>query len=275
MIARCNAGSEADHSSKTRLMNPNMFRYAIVRKPGQNFGSGLTTSDLGAPDFQQMTAQHDAYVGTLEELGLTVIGLVPELDFPDAHFVEDTAVVTPDAAVITNPGAAARQGEEKTIEPVLADFRPIDRIEPPGTLDGGDVLMVGPHFFIGISERTNLEGAEQLGRILARYGNTWTPVDVGKGLHLKSGVNHVGGDTLLLTEAFSEMDAFRGYEQIVLDPNEIYAGNCLWINDHLLVPKGFPDTLAKLERLGMPMHVLDVSEVQKMDGGLTCLSIRF
>ena len=252
-----------------------MFRYAILRTPGPNFGNGLTTSDLGAPDFERMTAQHDAYVRTLDALGIEVTVLEPELDFPDAHFVEDTAVVTPDIAVITNPGAEARQGEEKTIEPVLADFRPIDRIEPPGTLDGGDVLMAGGHFFIGISERTNPEGAEQLGRILKRFGNTWTAVDVGKGLHLKSGVNHVGGDTLLLTEAFSRMDAFRGYGKIVLNPEETYAGNSLWINDQLIVPKGFPDTLAKLEKLGLPIHVLDVSEVQKMDGGLTCLSIRF
>ena len=252
-----------------------MFKYAIVRKPGPNFGSGLTTSDLGPPDFQRMTVQHDAYVCTLEELGLTVIGLAPELDFPDAHFVEDTAVVTPDIAVITNPGAVARQGEEKTIEPVLAGFRPIDRIEPPGTLDGGDVLMAGSHFFIGISERTNPEGAEQLGKILERFGNTWTAVDVGKGLHLKSGVNAVGGDTLLLTEAFSRLDAFAGYEKIVLHSEETYAGNTLWINDHLMMPEGFPDTLAKLDKLGLPIRVLDMSEVQKMDGGLTCLSLRF
>jgi dimethylargininase len=252
-----------------------MFRYAILRKPGPNFADGLTTSDLGSPDFELMAAQHDAYVRTLDALGLELTVLRPELDFPDAHFVEDTAVVTPDIAVITTPGAEARQGEEKTIEPVLADFRPIERIEPPGTLDGGDVLMVGSHFFIGISERTNAEGAGQLGRILERFGNTWTAVDVGKGLHLKSGVNHVGGDTLLLTEAFSRMDAFKGHDNIVLSPAETYAGNSLWVNGHLLVPKGFPDTLAKLERLGMPIHVLDVSEVRKMDGGLTCLSIRF
>ncbi len=252
-----------------------MFKYAIARKPGTNFGDGLTTSELGAPDFKRMTVQHDAYVSTLEELGLKVFVLEPELAFPDAHFVEDAAVVTPDIAVITNPGAAARQGEQKTIEPVLADFRPIDHIEPPGTLDGGDVLMVGAHFFIGISERTNPEGAEQLGNILARFGNTWTAVDVGRGLHLKSGVNYAGGDTLLLTEAFSRMDVFAGYAKIVLDPNETYAGNSLWINDHLIMPQGFPDTLAKLERLGLPVHVLDMSEVQKMDGGLTCLSLRF
>ena len=257
------------------LKGVNMFRHAIVRKPGANFGDGLTTSDLGAPDFKRMTVQHDAYVSTLEELGLKVFVLEPELAFPDAHFVEDAAVVTPDIAVITNPGALARRGEEKTIEPVLADFRPIGRIEPPGTLDGGDVLMVGSHFFIGVSERTNQEGAKQLGHILERFGNTWKAVDVGKGLHLKSGVNHVGGDTLLLTEAFSRLEVFAGYDQIVLDPGETYAGNSLWINDHLIVPQGFPDTLAKLERVGLPVHVLDVNEVQKMDGGLTCLSIRF
>ena len=252
-----------------------MFKHAIARKPGANFGNGLTTSDLGAPDVKNMTVQHEAYVRTLEELGLTVFVLASELAFPDAHFVEDTAVVTPDIAVIANPGAQARQGEEKTIAPVLSDFRTIARIEPPGTLDGGDVLMVGSHFFIGISERTNRQGAEQLGHILERFNNTWTAVDVGKGLHLKSGVNHVGGDTLLLTEAFSRLEVFAGYDQIVLDPGETYAGNSLWINDHLIVPQGFQDTLAKLERVGLPIHVLDVSEVQKMDGGLTCLSIRF
>jgi len=252
-----------------------MFKHAIARKPGANFGDGLTTSDLGAPDYKRMTAQHDAYVSILEELGLKVFVLEPESAFPDAHFVEDTAVVTPDIAVITNPGAQARQGEEKTIAPVLADFRTIAHIEPPGTLDGGDVLMVGSHFFIGISERTNRQGAEQLGHILEGFNNTWTAVDVGKGLHLKSGVNHVGGDTLLLTEAFSRMAAFQGYDKIVLDPKETYAGNTLWINDQLLMPKGFPDTLAKLDKLGLPVRVLDMSEVQKMDGGLTCLSIRF
>jgi len=252
-----------------------MFNHAITRKPGANFGDGLTTSDLGMPDFKKMTVQHDVYESALKDLGLTVITLTPALEHPDAHFVEDAAVVTPDIAVITNPGAKARQGEEKIIAPVLEDFRPIERIEPPGTLDGGDVLMVGSHFFIGISERTNRQGAEQLGHILERFGNTWTAVDVGKGLHLKSGVNHVGGDTLLLTEAFSRMAAFQRYEKIVLDPQETYAGNTLWINDQLLTPKGFPDTLAKLYKLGLPVHALDMSEVQKMDGGLTCLSIRF
>ena len=257
------------------MAQDDIFKYAIARKPGPNFADGLTTSDLGKPDFTLMTVQHEAYVRTLEALDLEVTVLEPEPDFPDAHFVEDAAVVTPDIAVITNPGAAARQGEEKTIEPVLAAHRPIARIESPGTLDGGDVLMVGSHFFIGISERTNPQGAEQLGRILERFGNTWSPVDVGKGLHLKSGVNYVGRNTLLLTRAFSTLDVFAPYEKIVLDSQEVYAGNSLLVHDHLIVPEGFPDTQAKLENLGYPIRVLDVSEVQKMDGGLTCLSLRF
>ena len=251
------------------------FKHAVVRKPGPNFGDGLTTSDLGPTDFNLMAAQHEAYVRTLEAVGLSVTVLEPELDYPDALFVEDTAVVTPDVAVIANPGAPQRRGEEKNVEPVLATYRPISRIEPPGTLDGGDVLMVGSRFFIGISERTNPHGAEQLGRIVERFGCTWTAVDVGRGLHLKSGVNLAAGDTLLLTEAFSRMEAFARYEQIVLDPQETYAGNSLWVNDHLLMPRGYPDTLAKLEKLGLPIQVLDVSEVRKMDGGLTCLSLRF
>jgi len=252
-----------------------LFTNAIVRKPGTDFHKGLTTSSLGEPDLKKMTAQHEAYINKLRELNLKVTILESEPGFPDAHFVEDTAVVTPDIAVITNPGAVARRGEETTIEPVLAAFRPTVRIEPPGTVDGGDVLMMGRHFFVGLSERTNREGAEQLGRILEGYGNTWCAVDVGEGLHLKSSVNGVGPNTLLLTDDFQALPVFDPYDKIVLDTKEAYAGNSLYINDNLIVPGGFPDTQAKLAALGYPVHVLDMSEVQKMDGGLTCLSLRF
>jgi dimethylargininase len=252
-----------------------MFTHAITRQPGENFAQGLTTSDLGAPDYQLMLQQHRAYVEILRSLELEVVVLDAQPDYPDAHFVEDTAVVTPDVAVITNPGARARQGEEDTIEPVLARYRPTVRIQPPGTLDGGDVLMAGAHFFIGLSERTNQPGAEQLGRILAEHGYTWTLVPVGSGLHLKSGVNYVGQNTLLLTEEFAAREAFQGYEHIVLDRAEEYAGNTLLVNDCLIMPQGFPDTRQKLESLGLPIIELDVSEVRKMDGGLTCLSLRF
>ncbi|HBX68664.1 MAG TPA: amidinotransferase [Chloroflexi bacterium] len=252
-----------------------MFSTAITRKPGENFAQGITTSHLGAPNYVRMLAQHAAYTQTLQQLGLTVIELEALPAYPDAYFVEDVAVITPEVAVITNPGAAARNGEQQHIESVLAQFRKIDRIQPPGTLDGGDVLMVGQHFFIGISERTNRAGAEQLGSILQRYGNTWAAIPVGAGLHLKSSVNWIGGNTLLIGAAFRDHPALDGFRQIQVDPAEEYACNTLWINGVLLTPAGFPKTREQLETLGLPIIELEISEAQMMDGGLTCMSLRF
>lgn len=251
------------------------FKIAITRKPGENFAQGITTSILGSPDYEAMAVQYAAYVETLESLGLEVIVLDAEPAYPDAYFVEDVAVVTPDIAIITNPGAEARRGEEDTVEPILARYRETVRIQPPGTVEGGDVLMVGSHYFIGLSDRTNREGAEQLGRILEAHGNTWTPVPVEAGLHLKSSVSTVGKNTLLVTNGFASRSEFRDYDKIILDEAEEYAGNILSINDHLIMPLGFPDTKTKLEALGLPIIELDVSEACKMDGGLTCMSLRF
>jgi dimethylargininase len=184
-------------------------------------------------------------------------------------------VVTPKVAIITNPGAESRQGEEATIAEILTPYRSIEHIQEPGTLDGGDVLMIGNHSFIGISERTNSHGAEQLGQILEKYGNTWTTLQVSAGLHFKSSVNYAGNNTLLITECFSGHKAFGEYNKIIVNRAEEYAANVLWINGHLLIPKGFPDTKTKLETLDLNIIELDVSEMRKMDGGLTCLSIRF
>ncbi len=253
----------------------NMFSIAITRKPGDNFSQGITTSDLGAPGFALILAQHAAYIETLRQLGLSVIELDSLADYPDAHFVEDVAVVTPEIAVITNPGATARNGEQEHIEPVLAQYRELAHIRPPGTVDGGDVLMVGKHFFIGISERTNQIGGMQLGEILKKYGNTWSAVSVGAGLHLKSSVNWVGGNNLLISPAFAHRFEFEGYAQIIVDPDEEYACNTLWINNILLTPKGFPKTKERLASLGLKIIELETSEALKMDGGLTCMSIRF
>jgi dimethylargininase len=252
-----------------------MFTHAIVRKPGKNFDQGLTTSSMGPPDYELIVKQHNAYVNVLKSLGIEVIFLDSEDDYPDATFVEDTAVVTPNVAVITRPGAASRQGEEITIAPVLASYRSIETIEPPGTVDGGDVLTVGNRFFVGISDRTNESGAEQLGRILEQHGHDWSPVRVEEGLHLKSSLNFVGNDTLLLTESFRKLEVLKGYDKIVLTENDAYAANTLFLNDHIIMPKGFPGVREKIEKLQYPIIELDVSEVRKMDGGLTCLSIRF
>jgi dimethylargininase len=251
------------------------FTHAITRLPGENFSQGITSASLGVPNYDSVLEQHAAYIETLKQIGLSVIELDALLDYPDAYFVEDVAVVTPDVAVITNPGAAARSGEQNFIEPVLAQYHQLAYIKPPGTLDGGDVLMIGKHFLIGLSERTNPLGAAQLGAILEQYGNTWMSVPVGDGLHLKSSVNYVGKNTLLLSKAFGGQPEFEGFQQIVIDPDEEYACNTLWINDFLITPKGFPKTLGQLQTLGLQILEIETSEVQKMDGGLTCMSLRF
>jgi dimethylargininase len=253
-----------------------MFTHAIARKPGPNFAEGLTTATNDEPpDYAALIDQHKKYISTLESIGLEVILLDALTDHPDAYFVEDTAVVADNVAVITNPGAHPRKGEEDTIAAVMSKYRKLEKIQPPGTVDGGDILQVDKHFFIGVSERTNHEGAGQLGHILKRYGYTYTTVSVGEGLHFKSSVNFVGNNTLLATEDFADNDQFKGYDTIVVDGQESYAANTLFINDHLLVPRGYPNTRKKLEVLGFNIIELDTSEVRKMDGGLTCMSIRF
>jgi dimethylargininase len=252
-----------------------MFKYAITRKPGKTFDRGITTSDLGVPDYELVLKQHAVYIDTLNSIGLDVIELDSLPDYPDAHFVEDTAVVTPEVAIITNPGAPSRRGEEKSIAEVLLQYRQVEYIQSPATVDGGDVLMIGNHFFIGISERTNHHGADQLGRILQKYGKTWTILQAGAGLHFKSSVNYVGKNSIVVTQDFINHEALNGYDKIIVEKEAEYSANTLLINDHLLLPEGFPDTKTKLESLGLPIIELDVSEMQKMDGGLTCLSIRF
>jgi len=252
-----------------------MFSHAITRLPGENFADGLTTADLGRPGYSRILQQHQAYRQALTSLGLDVIVLPAEPAYPDAYFVEDPAIITPTMAVITRPGAPSRQGEEVTLEPVLKQYRPVVHIDPPGTVDGGDILMVGDHFFIGLSERTNIAGAAQLAAFLSDSGYTFNTITVATGLHLKSGVNYVGKHTLLVTKSLSDQPAFAEYDKIILDEGEEYAANTLWVNDTLLIPNGFPKTKAKLSILGMNLIELDVSEVRKMDGGLTCMSLRF
>ena len=202
-----------------------MFTQAIARKPAKNFAQGLTTIvSAKPPQYELLLKQHETYVETLKSCGLKVTVLDPLPDYPDAYFVEDTAVVTPDVAVITNPGAEARKGEAESMAPVLAEFRKIEHIRAPGTVDGGDVLQVDNHFFIGLSERTNKEGAGQLGRILENYGNTWVTIPVGVGLHFKSSVNYVGKNTLLVTPDFADHTELSGYDKIVLDKGRSLCG---------------------------------------------------
>lgn len=252
-----------------------MFTHAITRLPGKNFADGLTAAKLGRPDYNLILQQHHAYRQALLSLGLDVVVLPAELTYPDGYFVEDPAIITPKIAVITRPGAPSRLGEETSLSPFLQYYRPLSYIREPGTVDGGDVLMVREHFFIGLSERTNREGANQLVNFLVGAGHTAETVPVAAGLHLKSSVNFVGNNTLLVTKNLSGYPGFSTYNKIILDEDEEYAANTLWVNHNLLMPKGFPNTHTKLTGLGLPIIELDVSEVRKMDGGLTCMSLRF
>lgn len=251
------------------------FTQAICRVPAETFAAGLTTAGLGVPDYDLMCHQHRAYVATLQQLGLQVEVLDALPAYPDAHFVEDVAVVTPEIAIITRPGARARRGEEQHIRAALAHYRPLVFIEEPGTLDGGDVLQVENDFFVGLSARTNAVGAEQLGQLLAPFGYTCTAVPLGKSLHLKSDVNHIGRNTLLVTQAWADTPLFARFERLVVPATEAYAANTLLVNDYLLSPRGFPETHHLLRASGFEVIIVEASEAQKMDGGLSCLSLRF
>ena len=250
------------------------FKHAITRRPSKTMAAGITTSQLGPPAYEKALRQFDAYVKALKNFNISVIVLDPLEDFPDAHFVEDTAVIVPEIAVITRPGATARQGEVSSIESALQPYRATRCIHSPGTVDGGDVLVIDRHVFIGLSNRTNKAGAVQLGESLADFGYTWETVPVAAGLHFKSSVNAVGQGTLLTTKHYAEHPALARYRRIVVAETEEYAANTLLINDHLILPAGYPDTLGKLSVLGKPILELDTSEFKKMDGGLTCLSLR-
>jgi len=252
-----------------------MFTHAITRKPGPDFGLGITTSALGKPQYNQMLQQHQAYVLTLRSLGLDVLELEPLPGYPDAYFVEDPAVIVPEVAIITRPGAISRRGEADAIAPVIARFRQTACIHAPGTLEGGDVLVIEKQVLVGLSERTNREGIEQLRSILSPFGYMVTPIALSEGLHLKSGVNFVGEDTLLVTVDFSEAEALHHYRRILVGQAEAYAANSLFINGTILTPKGFPGVRHSLEQVGLPVVELNVSEPRKMDGGLTCMSLRF
>lgn len=250
-------------------------RHAIVRDPGPEAADGLTSQSGPPLHLEGLRRQHAAYCRLMANLGVKLIHLDPLPGFPDAYFVEDTAVVTPELAVVARPGAYQRQGEEHSVARALAEHRALKAIQPPGTLDGGDVLIVGRRVFVGLSARTNPSGADQLARWLAPFGYQCTPVPVDDGLHLKSSVNGIDETCLLMAAGWAERPEFAGYRKLAVAPEEVQACNTLAVNGHLIMPEGFPATRALLETLGRPLLTLDTSQVRRMDGGLTCLSIRF
>ena len=253
-----------------------MFSKAIVKTPCRAMVNGISSARLGRPDYQKALAQHADYIEALKECGLQVTVLPADENFPDSTFIEDTALMTPHCAILTNPGAPSRTLETQSVLIVIREFyKQVEMIEAPGTCDGGDIMMVGDHYYIGLSERTNQEGAEQMIAILEKYGMQGSTVNLTEVLHLKTGLGYLENNNLLACGEFLGKPEFQQYALLPVDPDEAYAANSVWINDTVLVPKGFPKTSALIRSAGYKVREVDVSEFQKLDGGLSCLSLRF
>ena len=254
------------------------YRVAIVRPPAATFAAGLTSRPEAVPDVTLALEQHAAYCQALLDCGLALTALPPDREHPDSCFVEDPAIVTARGAMVTRPGAASRMGEADSLYSALQGWYPdIARMAAPGTLDGGDVCQLGDHFLIGLSGRTNEEGAGQLAEFLRRLGYQSSLVDIRRSrrlLHLKSGLSYLGEGRVVIAPELRAAAALRAYELVVVADAELYAANCLRINDRVLVAAGHPELARRLSALGYDTLPVDLSEFRKMDGSLTCLSLR-
>jgi dimethylargininase len=252
-----------------------MFAEAIVRRVPETLHAGITSADLGKPEHEKAAAQHLRYIRALEVCGLQVTALDADEKHPDSVFIEDTAVVTARCAILARPGVDSRRGEVHGVEEVLSGrYESVEHIIDPGKLDGGDVLQVGDHFFIGLTSRTNLEGARQLTEILQGYGYGASLVESRVYLHLKSGVSHLGDDVLVVAGELATKREFGEFDKIVVGPHEESSANCIRVNDYVLVPAGFEGTKAQITARGYELIELEMSEFRKADGGLSCLSLR-
>lgn len=255
------------------------FSNVIVRKPCRALVDGITSGLYpGKPDYELAMKQHDAYIEALKKCDVDVTVLPADERYPDSCFVEDPALITRACAIITNPGAESRNGEKFEIIDAIKKFFDEDKIEyikAPGTLEGGDVMMVGDHFYVGRSARTNEEGIRQLTEILAKYGMTCSEVKLEEVLHLKTGVNYLENNNMLVSGEFVTKPDFEKYNKVEIPVEEAYAANCIWVNDTVIVPEGYPAVLKAVQELGYKTLVVDTSEYRKVDGGLSCLSLRF
>jgi dimethylargininase len=250
--------------------------HAIVRPPTAALaGCALTYLERRPIDVGRALEQHAAYVNALRDCGVTIDAMPPLPDLPDAVFVEDTAVVVDECAVITRPGIDSRRAEVDSIEAALAAHRPVIRITSPGTLEGGDVLRVGRTFFVGQTPRTNAEGTRQLREALGPHGYEVHPATPDGCLHLKSAVTWIGDETLLVNPAWVDVDLFARWQCVPVAPEEPFAANALPVGEVVHVAASAPATRRKLEALGFATVSLDVSEFEKAEAALTCLSILF
>lgn len=256
-----------------------MFKHVIVRRPCQAMVEGITSApELGKPDHALALRQHDDYIAALKQCGVDVTVLPADERYPDSCFVEDPAVITSKCAIITNPGAPSRNGEKDEIVGAIKQFFSDDQIEyiqAPGTLEGGDVMMVGDHFYVGRSARTNEEGIRQFIAILEKHGLTGSEVKLEEVLHLKTGINYLENNNMLVSGEFVTKPEFQQYNRFEIPQEEAYAANCIWVNGTVIVPKGYPAVEKAVREMGYQVLLVDTSEYRKLDGGLSCLSLRF
>jgi len=226
-------------------------------------------------DVEKARAEHRRYASRLAALGCKVVRLPPEPEMPDAVFVEDVAVVVDEVAIVARPGAASRRAEAHTMAATLEVYRPVVSIEAPGTLEGGDVLRLGRRLFVGRSSRTNDDGIEQLRAAVAGHGYEVRVVPVTGCLHLKSAVTAVGRGRLLINRAWIDASAFKDAECIDVHPLEPFAANALLVGDAVIHPGHFPRTRGRLEARDVPVVAVEMEELAKAEGGVTCCSVIF
>ena len=247
----------------TRAVSPTLGSCALTYLPRQTI------------DIAKAIEQHAAYKRCLAGLGVHVISLPPEPELPDAVFVEDPVVVVDQVAVIARTGAESRRKEVDSLAQALAPFRPLRHMREPATLEGGDVLRVDSDIFVGLSPRTNEAGVSQLAAELGPFGYAVKPVKVHGALHFKTACSHIGGETLLVNRAWIDASPLGEYRLVDVAEDEPWAANALRIGDTVLIPASFPHTEAILRREGFRVQPLDVSELQKAEGSVTCLSVIF
>ncbi|MGH9766245.1 MAG: dimethylarginine dimethylaminohydrolase family protein [Blastocatellia bacterium] len=226
-------------------------------------------------DVAKAIEQHRGYEECLARLGVRVMRLPAKPDLPDSVFVEDTAIVLDELAVITRPGAMSRRAETESVAGALSEFRPLKFIQPPATIDGGDVMRVGRMLYAGLSARTNPAGIEQLRAIVEPYSYHVRAVETPGCLHLKSACAYPGRQTLLVNRRWINVQELAEFDLIDVHEDEPWAANTLAIGDTILAPDGFPRTRALLEERGFDVHAIDVSELRKAEAGVTCMSVIF
>lgn len=256
------------------------FENIIARKPCKAMLEGISTGMFSddKPVYEKAVDQHQEYVETIESLGVKALILDALEEYPDSCFVEDPAVVMKECAIITNSPRESRNGEKYEIVPAIKKFyadEQIFHIAAPGTMEGGDVMLVDKHFYVGLSDRTNKEGARQFNEIVSKFGYTSSTIPVTEGLHLKDFVIYLENNNMLVSAKMNEVPEFHEFNRFVVPTEELYAINSLNINGTVLVPEGYSKTLEHIKSLGYPVIVVNTDEFKKIDGSLTCLSLRF